>query len=63
MQKHITKSIAQMNAAALQQIGGLWKSITRKKLFVMEQKEHAANARQGLVDTMSLMYVRVARKK
>lgn len=52
-----------MNAAALQQIGGLWKSITRKKLFVMEQKEHAANARQGLVDTMNLMYVRAARKK
>ena len=52
-----------MNAVVLLQTGGLWKSIMRKKLFVMEQKEHARNARQVLADTMNLMYALDVRKK
>jgi hypothetical protein len=36
----IIKSIAQMNAAVLQQIGVLWKNIMRRRLFAMGHTEH-----------------------
>ena len=52
-----------MNVAVSLQTGGLWKSITRKRLFVMEQKGHVRNVIQGLADIMNLIYVLAARKK
>jgi hypothetical protein len=46
-QKHIIKSIVQMNAAELLQIEGLWKSIMKRKQLGAGQKGHALNVIPG----------------
>jgi hypothetical protein len=46
-QKHIIKSIAQMNVAVSQLIVGSWKSIMKRKQLEAVQKEHAENVMQG----------------
>jgi hypothetical protein len=43
-QKLIIKSIVVMNAAELQLIKRLWKSITRKRLYDLDKKDTARSA-------------------
>jgi len=43
-QKLIIKNIAAMNAAELQLIKRLWKSITRKKLYDLDKKDTVKSA-------------------
>ena len=46
-QKHIIKSIAQMNVAELPQIEESWKSIMKRKQLGAGQRDHALNVIPG----------------
>ncbi|MFZ9740625.1 MAG: hypothetical protein ACO3DP_01395 [Candidatus Nanopelagicaceae bacterium] len=56
-QKHIIKSIVQMNAAELLQIKESWISIMKEKQFEMERQGHVKNVKVSLADIINLIYV------